>query len=129
MLEVSDDTAVSEVTMEMPGLTIEVVRDEDEVIMALSGYIDGNTHAHLEDMLRKELESKPIMVEIDMKNVSYMSSKGVEIFIDLWVRAEGESAAENPDEGREILVSGCSEQVGEVFEILGLPIEEGTFSI
>ncbi|WBX80658.1 MULTISPECIES: STAS domain-containing protein [Virgibacillus] len=62
-------------------LTINVVEETKKSIVNLSGEIDAYTAPQLKEMLLPLTQQRGNIVEVDLKNVTYMDSTGLGIFI------------------------------------------------
>lgn len=88
---------------------IEVV-ENDNIIVSISGEIDGSNMEEVEIALRAAVEKAPNLV-IDLKELKYISSAGLRVF--LIIRKLTQSIEKN------MLVKNVTEDVMEIFTMTG----------
>jgi len=89
-------------------------------VLAISGKIDAVTSRDLESALTEMLDQNSTRVVIDLKEVDFISSGGLRVFISFkrkLVERKGD-----------LVVSSLQPFVMEIFEMTGLPSLIGTYS-
>ena len=93
-------------------LQIEKVREGDVLILQLIGEVDASNSVLLDQSIQESLQPEITVVVIDGQELKYISSAGLGVFMsyvdDLFER------------GIHFSIFGLTQQVGEVFKILGL---------
>ena len=93
---------------------MEIIKKQtgEKVILALSGKLDSSTAVVLDDEINKILLTRKISdLEIDMENLSYLSSAGLRVL--LAVQKEMNSLEGN------LVITHVNETIHSVFEITG----------
>lgn len=97
----------------MPELTIqsEKVR-EDVVVLRLAGFLDAHTFEELDETINDLFDAGVYRIVADLAELEYISSAGAGVFIGALAMAQENSG--------NIVLSSPTENVREVFELLGL---------
>ncbi|WP_085993420.1 STAS domain-containing protein [Oceanobacillus senegalensis] len=93
-------------------LSIDLVKNNEILVFALSGEIDAYTAPKLKERLLPATQKTGSFIEIDMSNVSYMDSTGLGVFISAL-----KSTKENKSQMKLINIV---DRVYRVFQITGL---------
>lgn len=92
------------------GLSVEITRRRERSwIIALTGRLDSNTYALLEEKLASVLEEPLELVTFDMRNLEYINSMGLRTIF----KARQTIKAQNGN----VVLSGLQPQVMRVFEL------------
>ncbi len=91
------------------------VRDANKVsVLELKGYLDAHTASELEGAFQKLLEDKRYNIVVNCKDMSYISSAGLGVFM-----AFIEEVRKN---NGDIKLSNMSPKIFTVFDLLGFPM-------
>ena len=85
----------------------------DVAVFYLRGYLDAKTAPILEEKLERAIAENLPKIAVDFKNLDYISSAGLGVFM-----AQVEEAREK---GGDIVLCEMSEKVFSVFDLLGFP--------
>jgi len=97
----------------MSDLTIETKSlDNGIVLIKVTGYLDAHTFEQLDNCMIELFDNNSTRLIVDLENVDYISSAGAGVFIGNIGKAQ--------DQGGNIVLLKPSENVKEVFELLGL---------
>ncbi len=97
----------------MPELNIKISKmDNDIVLLNLSGFLDAHTFEKLDETIQDLFAKDAFNIVADLGGVEYISSAGAGVFI-------GSLAAAQENNGN-IVLMGPTENVREVFDLLGL---------
>jgi anti-sigma B factor antagonist len=97
----------------MNGFEVMRTDNQDVSILFLKGYLDAHTYPHFESELQKLVDEKRYKIIVDFKELSYISSAGLGVFMGFI-----ETVREN--EG-DIKLCSMSQKVFKVFDLLGFP--------
>jgi anti-sigma B factor antagonist len=97
----------------MPELTIasESLAD-DIVLLRLGGFLDAHTFEELDEAINNLFEQGTYKIVADLSGLEYISSAGAGVFIGALAMAQ--------ENGGNIVISSPTENVHEVFDLLGL---------
>lgn len=91
------------------------IRDKGAVnIIDLKGYLDAHTTPELENTFNKLIDDKQFKVVVNFKDLAYISSAGLGVFM-----AYIEMMRDNKGD---IKFSNMSEDVYNIFDLLGFPV-------
>jgi anti-anti-sigma factor len=93
-------------------LTIQVSGPARYVVVTLSGEIDFNGHSRLRDELTQALATTRVALIVDLTEVGFCDSSGVNTFVRIARRAR--------ERGVSLVLAGMHGRVANVFVILGL---------
>jgi len=97
----------------MSDMTIEINALSDSIeIIKVEGYLDAHTFEQLDNCMLDLFSKGKVRLVVDLADVDYISSAGAGVFIGNIGRAQ--------DSGGNIVLLNPSENVKEVFELLGL---------
>ncbi len=97
----------------MADLQIETRHLDDEVILLeLAGFLDAHTFEQLEAKIEELFENDAYQLVVNLNELEYISSAGAGVFIGAIGTAQ--------DNGGNIVLVSPSENVREVFDLLGL---------
>lgn len=92
-------------------MEISLARDSRALTIALHGRLDTNTSPELESCLKREFESMPESLVLDLADAQYVSSAGLRVILF--------AQKETDREGASFVVRHPNEYVMEVFEATG----------
>ena len=92
-------------------LSIQTERVEKAVIVSPLGRVDGSNAAVLESAIQEQLEAGEKVLVFDFKDLNYISSAGLRVFLMTARRLQGE--------GGKTLFFGLSGPIAHIFEISG----------
>lgn len=92
-------------------LAIQTERAEKAVIVSPLGRIDGSNAAVLESAIQEQLNAGEKVLAFDFKELNYISSAGLRVFLMTARRLQGE--------GGKTLFFGLSDSIAHIFEISG----------
>lgn len=95
----------------MEAMEIRVEKDSDPVKVQLIGRLDTNTSGNFETALNNLFDKKHYNIEIDLKDLEYVSSSGLRVFLGAQKKV---STA-----GGNMVIKNVNDTVMEVFEITG----------
>lgn len=100
----------------------QITRDDREhiSILLLDGYLDANTIPIFENHLQKLLDEKRFHIITDLKNLSYISSAGLGVYMGF--------IEDVRDQGGDIKLCNLTEKIFKVFDLLGFPTLFDIFS-
>lgn len=87
---------------------------EDITFLNLSGYLDAHTAPKLEEYIGQVVESKKYKIIVNFKNLDYISSAGLGVFMAF--------VEEIRDNKGDIKLTEMNEKVFSIFDLLGFPI-------
>ena len=90
-------------------MTIEIIKNENEIIIEVEGRLDTNTAPTLEKSINENTEDKNNLV-LDLKKLEYISSAGLRVLL---------SAQKKMNKNGSMKVKNVSEDVMAVFEMTG----------
>ena len=90
-------------------MDINKTQNDSELIVAVSGNLDTQTAPDLQAELKNSLDGITSLI-LDFSNLDYISSAGLRV-----VRGASKTMRKQGD----MVVSGCNDEVKEVFEITG----------
>ena len=90
-------------------MTIEIIKNENEIIIEVEGRLDTNTAPTLEKSINENTEEKNNLV-LDLKKLEYISSAGLRVLL---------SAQKKMNKNGSMKVKNVSEDVMAVFEMTG----------
>jgi len=93
-------------------LSIDVHQKEEEVAVVLAGEIDAFTAPNLREELLPLAEGQSKIMMINLKDVSYLDSTGLGVFVGLFKKLK--------ENGGELRLVELSDRVRRLFEITGL---------
>jgi anti-sigma B factor antagonist len=97
----------------MSDMTIEISALNDQIeLIKVEGYLDAHTFEQLDNCMLDLFSKNKVRLVVDLNKVDYISSAGAGVFIGNIGRAQ--------DSGGNIILLNPSENVKEVFELLGL---------
>jgi len=91
----------------------EITYDKIKIVY-LEGFLDAHTSIILENALNKLLDSKSFNIVVNFKDLSYISSAGLGVFM-----AYIEQSREN---GGDIKLCEMSSKIYNIFDMLGFPL-------
>ncbi len=97
----------------MNGFDVMRTDHQDVSILFLKGYLDAHTYPHFENELQKLVDEKRYKIIVDFKELSYISSAGLGVFMGFI-----ETVRENTGD---IKLCSMSQKVFKVFDLLGFP--------
>ena len=98
----------------MADLNIEIKNtdiNQSVSIVILSGFLDAHTFSKFEDQLRTLMKDNKFQVVVQMKNLDYISSAGLGVFMSV--------IGEIRQKGGDIKLSNLNSKVYKVFDLLG----------
>ena len=98
----------------MADLNIEIKTNEINsgvCLIILSGFLDAHTFSKFEDQLRNLMKDNKYNVVVQMKNLDYISSAGLGVFMSV--------IGEIRQKGGDIKLSNLNSKVYKVFDLLG----------
>ena len=90
-------------------MTIEIIKNENEIIIEVEGRLDTNTAPTLEKTINENTEDNNNLV-LDLKKLEYISSAGLRVLL---------SAQKKMNKNGSMKVKNVSEAVMAVFEMTG----------
>lgn len=93
-------------------LTIDKQQNENEVLVKAAGEIDAFTAPKLREELAALVDGKNKVITIDLKDVSYLDSTGLGVFVGLFKQLK--------NNGGELRLIEMSERLKRLFQITGL---------
>lgn len=90
-------------------MTINKVKNKDELIISLSGRLNTSTAPMLEEELKQNL-SGIILLVFDLKDLEYVSSAGLRVFL---------VAQKTMNKQGKMVVRNVNSEIGSVFEMTG----------
>lgn len=97
----------------MPELSIDVSElPDNQSLVKLGGFLDAHTFEQLDESLQDIFSSDIYKVIVDLSGVEYISSAGAGVFIGSLALAQ--------EKGGNIILVSPTENVQEVFDLLGL---------
>ena len=90
-------------------MNIEKQKNGNELLLAPEGRLDTRTAPELETVIQETLDGVEKLT-IDLKNLEYISSAGLRVLL---------SAQKRMNKQGEMIITGCSESIMEIFEITG----------
>ncbi len=87
---------------------------EEVVFFYLSGYLDAHTAPELEEAISGQIETKNYKIVINLKDLDYISSAGLGVFMAF--------IEDIRDEGGDIKIAELKPKVFSVFDLLGFPM-------
>ncbi|MCI0697008.1 STAS domain-containing protein [candidate division KSB1 bacterium] len=93
----------------------EVARADNGAIsvLRLKGYLDAHTAPDLESALQKLIDEKRVNIVVNFKDLSYISSAGLGVFMGFIEEVRGG--------GGDIKLTNMSQKIYRVFDLLGFP--------
>ncbi|MDO8589567.1 MAG: STAS domain-containing protein [Armatimonadota bacterium] len=91
---------------------VHVSRRERLLAVKVSGELDFANFSKLDAILRRELAEANVRLALDFSDVTFLDSEGLKVIVKAYRRIA--------DAGGEISITGCSDTVGRLFDILGL---------
>ena len=91
-------------------MTIDISKQNNEVIFSLKGRLDTTTYSDFETSLSPYLD-KPVNIILDLEELEYLSSAGLRVIL------RSHQALEDAD--RCLIIKKCNEDVMEIFEMAG----------
>ncbi len=89
-------------------------KDLDDIsILNIEGYLDAHTAPQFEESLRKLLEEKRYKIIVNFKNLQYISSAGLGVFMGFIEDIRANKG--------DIKMSNMSDKVFRIFDLLGFP--------
>jgi len=98
----------------MSEFTIDAHEHDKIRILSLKGYLDAHTAPQLETSFQKELESGHYKLVINFRDLNYISSAGLGVFMQFIEEVR-------KHEG-DIKLANMSKRVYNVFDLLGFPV-------
>ena len=95
-----------------PQLNITSSKQSGVLIVTLEGILDGHTRPELDEFVNNDLVNKQRHVIFDLHHVSYISSAGVSVFINVQQNKRARNGS--------VHLARPSASVAEVFNLLGL---------
>lgn len=92
-------------------LSIQTEREEKAVVISPLGRVDGSNAAVLESAIQEQLDAGEKILLFDFKDLNYISSAGLRVFLMTARRLQGE--------GGKTLFFGLSGPIAHIFEISG----------
>ncbi len=91
------------------------IREQGEVsIINLQGFLDAHTASSLENDFTKLIESNHFRIVVDFKDLAYISSAGLGVFMAYIEKIR--------DNNGDIKLSGMTDKVYNIFDLLGFPL-------
>ncbi len=98
----------------MPNFNVSMRNSGSVYLIDLEGYLDAHTAPELESVFNKLIEEKNYKIVVNFKNLSYISSAGLGVFM-----AYIETMRDN---GGDIKFANMKESVYNIFDLLGFPL-------
>lgn len=93
-------------------LDVQMIKNNDEPVLNVSGEIDAYTAPKLKEALQSILEKENQKITVDLENVTYMDSTGLGVFIGVLKSAK--------EKGSTLELINIQERVYRLFQITGL---------
>ncbi|MBS4202311.1 anti-sigma factor antagonist [Bacillus sp. FJAT-49732] len=93
-------------------ISISLTETESQLHAKLEGEIDAYTAPKVKESLHPYAEKAGIKMIVDLKDVSYMDSTGLGVFVGLFKTLKAENG--------ELILTGLSDRLKRLFEITGL---------
>jgi anti-anti-sigma factor len=91
---------------------VDIIKSEGETtVFSLSGKLDANSGPKLEKVMNEHFEGTPVSFEIDMANVSYISSAGLRTLITAQKKSNAASIS--------MTIKNVNKTIQEIFDITG----------
>lgn len=91
------------------------IKEQGDVnIINLTGYLDAHTAPHLENDFTKLIDSSRFKIVVDFKDLAYISSAGLGVFMAYIEKIR--------DNNGDIKLSGMTDKVYNIFDLLGFPL-------
>jgi len=110
VLTMTKSSPVALVQQESPGVIVKSIR-QNVWLIAPEGRLDATAVPALDDALNHVLSNSRAWVIIDMRQVTYISSRGLKTFVSSWRRAG--------DEDGNLVLFGMVSRVASVFDTVG----------
>jgi anti-sigma B factor antagonist len=110
----------------MENFNVNRVDKEDISVLYISGFLDAHTAPELEEAIQKLIELKRFKLVINFKDLSYISSAGLGVFMGFIEQIREHSG--------DIKMSNMTPKIFRVFDLLGFPtlydiVEDETLAI
>ncbi len=93
-------------------MEIKQTSEDKYITLQPKGELDANSSVHLDEVIQKLIENDQVNIHVNFQDVEYISSAGMGVFISY--------IDEIKHKGGKIILSQLSENVKDVFELLGL---------
>ena len=91
-------------------MTTEIIKSDDNIVIACSGRIDSATADQLDSAIKEALAESPEELSLDMKDTDFISSKGIRVLVSAY-KARG---------GKPIRILNAGSAVREIIRMAGL---------
>ena len=91
-------------------MTLEVLKNNGELTVALNGRLDSTTAGQLEEAFKNELNETVSSLTVDLSQVDFISSKGLRVLVGAYKTLDG----------REVTLQGANRSVLDVLRMSGL---------
>ncbi len=92
-----------------------IVKESENIVsIAISGFLDAHTAHILEGAIKEQIEKKNFNIEIDFKNLDYISSAGFGVFMEFI-----EEIRENAGD---LVLINMNKKIRNLFELLGFDL-------
>jgi anti-sigma B factor antagonist len=98
----------------MNDFSLRTRRDEDISIIEIDGFLDAHTAPQLEEELQRLIDQGQLSLVIDFTRLQYISSAGLGVFMAY--------IEEIREKGGDMVLTGMSENIYNVFDLLGFPL-------
>jgi anti-anti-sigma factor len=98
--------------MEQVPFEVEVDRQANRLSVKVSGELDFSNASKLQSILQSEIDSPGTTLVFDFSHVTFLDSEGMKVIVAAYRKMA--------EAGGRIAVTGCSDPVGRLFDILGL---------
>jgi anti-sigma B factor antagonist len=93
--------------------TVECGRQGDISILSVNGFLDAHTAPRFEKSIQEEVDAGRFRIIVDCAKLTYISSAGLGVFMSF--------VEDVREKGGDIKICGLTEDVYQVFDILGFP--------
>jgi anti-sigma B factor antagonist len=93
--------------------TVECGRQGDISILSVNGFLDAHTAPRFEKSIQEEVDAGRFRVIVDCSRLTYISSAGLGVFMSF--------VEDVREKGGDIKICGLTDDVYQVFDILGFP--------
>jgi anti-sigma B factor antagonist len=97
----------------MPGFEVARAENGEISVLRLKGYLDAHTAPELESALQKLIDEKRLKIVVNFQELTYISSAGLGVFMGF--------IEEVRSGGGDIKLTGMSQKIYRVFDLLGFP--------